>query len=272
MTDHANVQKINGSASIYVDAEGQKAIRPDKGGTIATFVMSSLSTDRDGERIDPNGWKVPSGTVNVLVDHDYKVSNVVGKIVGTRAEGDQYLGDVQFADNVAENTLAKFVVGMLHADFLGPVSVGFMPLKWLDPDGKTYTKDNPGPYWGPLPGRMYVEQELLELSMVAVGSNRDAMLVGMRAFGLGTSVLTEQPVLPEPNRTDGASPDPLPVVIESPESWLQKYLPRAQDENAGAALSREQIDRLTEARHAAEQAMKACDAALQSAERADQSK
>lgn len=263
------VDKVTSSAAIFVDAEGKKALRAGEGGTIATFVMSSLSTDRDGERISPDGWTVPKGTINVLVDHDYKVSNVVGKIVKTWTQGDSYLADIQFADGVEENALAKFVVGMLHAGFLGPVSVGFMPLEWNDPDGKTYTRDAPGPYWGSLPGRLYTKQELLELSMVAVGSNRDAMLVGMRAFGLDApSDTTENGLnaVRDASSKSGADPDE-----QIPVTWLQKYFPVAPDGQAGAVLSREQFDRLTEAQNALAKAKDAIDNALQSAGRADES-
>ena len=272
MSEPVQVQKIASTASLRVNDAGEKAIKSGSDGTVATFVMSSLSTDRDGERISPDGWTVPKGNVNVLVDHCYEVENVVGKIVRTWVEGDAFMADVLFADNVPENELAKFVVGMLKADFLGPVSVGFMPMEWKDPDGKTYTRDNPGPMWGPLPGRLYTKQELLELSMVAVGSNRDAMLVGMRAFGLahGAAKVEAAPtsgdptiVIPEPEKTAG---DDV-VAVTTPESWFTKYL-RPEKPSDGAALSREQIDRLTEAKDAAAQAMRACEVALQSAMRA----
>lgn len=231
-------------------------------GTRMTVRLSRTSTDRDGETIRATGWKVPTGTVNVLVNHDNRVECVVGKLIRTWVDGDAYMGEIEYADNVPENTLARFVVAMHKSGQLGPVSVGFMPEKWIDPDGKTYTRQNPGPYWGSLPGREYVEQELLELSEVAVGSHRDAMVLVSRAFG----ITPEAPAPVEPAPTNGEPEKQIEV------DWLQKFLgstpsPKASDPDA--PLSREQSDRLTEAENAVEAARKAV-AELRSAMRADQ--
>ena len=258
------VKKLGLTADLLVDAEGKKAIRQTDSGTVATFVLSSLSTDRDGERIDPKGWIVPGGTVNVIADHDYTVKQVLGKLVKTWVEGDRFMGDVQFADDVATNVLAKFVVDMLDKGYLGPGSVGFMPLAWSDPDGKSYTRESPGPYWGSMPGRLYTKQELLEFSMVAVGSNRDSMIVGMRAFGLDAPVDTSGAAI-VPGHGAGSTSGPAPdemieVKFEDSAAWLSKFL--SPSPKVGAPLSREEFDRLNKAKESLQTAMDAVEAAL----------
>lgn len=265
------VQKLNATADVLVDDSGKKAIRETEGGgTVATFVLSSLSADRDGERISPDGWVTPAKQISVLADHDYKVRQVVGKVVKTWTDGDRYMGDVEFADNVPENDLARFTVAMLKAGFLGPGSVGFMPLAWNDPDGKSYTRENPGPYWGSLPGRLYTKQELLEFSMVAVGSNRDAMLVGMRAFGLDAPADTSgaaKGLGADGASTSGPAPDEQIAVEINSEDWLQKFL--SPSPKAGALLSRAEIDRLKKAKESLAAAMTAVDEALALADEAN---
>lgn len=232
------------------EAEGQKAIKETPEGTIATFVASTSAVDRDGEVIDPQGWIIPDGNINVLLDHEYKIRSVVGQIVGHRAAGEHFLLDVRFADKVAVNNMARFVVGMLHAGFLGPVSVGFMPHEWQEPDGKVYTRDSPSGYYGTNPGRKYLKQELLELSMVAVGSNRGAMLACLRSFELDPDLGPEEsgptPATSPTSVKSDVSPAPTPAspdpVTNAPHDELTHLFHPGPTDEAGANPSRAEKD------------------------------
>jgi phage head maturation protease len=59
---------------------------------------------------------------------------------------------------------------------LNAVSVGFIPLRWED-GGKAAG----GEQSSPAPRRRYLEQELLEVSAVAIPANPDALALGLKS-------------------------------------------------------------------------------------------
>lgn len=233
---------IKARGTVLVDGE-TKAIRETNEGTIVTFIASDLSEDRDQERINPRGWVVPRGTINVLVDHDYKIEKVVGKVVGYRTVGDQFHLDVLFADKVSANPMAKFAVAMLDGGFLGPVSVGFIGLEWTEPDGTKRSRAKGDSPFGVNPGRVYDKQELLELSLVAVGSNRNAMQAAFRAFAEARALGPEDTGTPVPARSESVSPPAEEAKgAESPASvqaLAEKALPDPADDWLLAILKSE---------------------------------
>lgn len=264
-------------------------------GTVMRVRLSRTSVDRDMQTIRADGWSVPTGTVNVLVDHKNSIESVVGKLTRTWTEGDDFMGEIEYADNVAENSLAKLVVAMHKAGQLGPVSVGFIPVQWKTPDGKTYTRENPGPSWDP--GITFEKQELIELSEVAVGSHRDAMVLAMRAFGmerevapsvdLGTtttwsipSVWINSDTTTGTLRAMGAStapgqqpttPPAVPTKAPTSGDWFQKTfgLHATPDAKSSATPSRVDVEGITRAKASLASVMADLDAILLSAERAD---
>jgi phage head maturation protease len=63
------------------------------------------------------------------------------------------------------------------------VSVGFIPLRWED--------GSKGAEPGPAPRRRYLEQELLEVSAVAIPANPDALALGLKSGAVAKSDLQE---------------------------------------------------------------------------------
>ena len=120
------------------------------------FIASSGSEDREGEVIDPKGWDLNNIGKNLplLWAHDAR-ELPIGKVVEARMDGDNLITSVKFAHKV--NDFAKKVYDLVKAGFLNAVSVGFMP--------KAYNDE----------GKM-INQELLELSVVNVPANQDALI------------------------------------------------------------------------------------------------
>ena len=133
----------------------------------ARFVASDESVDRYGDIIVARGWDTQHFKTNpqFLFGHDSSALPI-GKVVKTWVEGTRFMADVEFApegmDDFADKTY-KF----LKAGFLNAVSVGFTAKKqeYLRSDKDQIT------------GVKYLEQELLELSLVPIPANANALQV-----------------------------------------------------------------------------------------------
>jgi HK97 family phage prohead protease len=133
----------------------------DNGRTQATFTASTASLDRDGDRINPSGWKLDAYKANpvVLWGHDHS-SHPVGRAVEVAAIGDSLRVVIEFPpENVSPE---GYRVGQLvEAGFLSAVSVGFLPLDYA-PNGQG--------------GHDFESVELLEISIVTVPANPEALI------------------------------------------------------------------------------------------------
>jgi HK97 family phage prohead protease len=130
-------------------------------------VLSTGSVDRDGDTLAPEGWQVEQFRKNpvVLWAHDSR-SLPIGTCNNVRVENGALKGDVTFA----AHTMAKDVEQLVRSGVVRSVSVGFDPIEYGP------RADEKHPY-----GLAFKAQELLELSFVPIGSNRDA-LVERKAF------------------------------------------------------------------------------------------
>ncbi len=138
------------------------------------FVISTDEVDRHGDIVSADGWRLDAFRRNpvVLWAHDYRFP-VVGRVVelwsDTQAVPDgpagrvgRLLARVRFA----ATPFAQQVAGLYRGGYQRGVSVGFRPLRYEERrDGKT----------GAFLGVKYLEQELLEVSLVPVPSNREAL-------------------------------------------------------------------------------------------------
>ncbi len=135
------------------------------GGDGMEFVLSDATVDRYGDSIVANGWDLASFERNPIAlfghSHDYPI----GRWSDLRVEGGKLIGRLNLA---ARGTSARIdeLIGLVEQGILRAVSVGFMPKKAepIDP-GKPYA------------GQRYLEQELLETSLVSVPANPAALAV-----------------------------------------------------------------------------------------------
>lgn len=127
----------------------------DEKSGLVEFIASSDAVDREGESIDPQGWDLSNIGKNLPLLWAHNDRELpIGKVVEARVEGNNLIAAVEFAHKV--NDFAKQVYDMVTAGFLNAVSVGFMP--------KSYNVE----------GRM-ISQELLELSVVNIPANQEAL-------------------------------------------------------------------------------------------------
>jgi HK97 family phage prohead protease len=137
-----------------------------------TFTISTDSVDRMGDTIAIDGWKLEAYRKNpvVLWAHDSS-SLPVAKAPKLWTEKSKLKAEAEFTPK----GMARFndtVLDMLKGGFLNATSVGFAPLKYafVDDPSRKYGID-------------FIEQELLEFSVVPVPANSEA-LVESRAAGI----------------------------------------------------------------------------------------
>lgn len=157
---------------------------PEETGTKGVDITASDETvDRYGDVIVADGWKTDNYTRNpvVLVDHNYRVESIVG-VGEPRIKGKKLKIRIT-DDETPENEKAAMVIRLRAQGFLRAVSVGFQPMKWekiLDKDGNWKGSFR------------FTEQDLLELSWVAVPANPNATMSAPEVQSIHTGETTLQ--------------------------------------------------------------------------------
>jgi phage head maturation protease len=127
----------------------------EKSGDKIVFSATDETLDRAGEVIPLDSWDLKNYSKHpvLLVNHDYRVENIVGLAKNIRKDNLRMTFEPEFHE-ITE--LSKNVKEMIEQGFLNSVSVGFLP------HGPEKDGDRPS-------------NELLEISFVAVGANPNAL-------------------------------------------------------------------------------------------------
>ena len=155
------------------------------------FIASTATLDRYHEVIEPSGWRLDSYRRNPVFQNAHNYGDILftlGKALTTEVRsvggGDALCQRIQFATEV--NPVARIAYGLYKGGFLNAVSVGFIPLRWED--GGNSAADGQS---APAARRRYLEQELLEVSAVAIPANPDALALGLKSGAIAKSDLQE---------------------------------------------------------------------------------
>lgn len=133
------------------------------GGDGLDFVLSDATVDRMGDVIEPDGWDLKSFKKNPIALFGHSNSFPIGNWSNLRIEGGKLVGKLNLAARGTSNRIDE-LIGLVEQGVLRAVSVGFIPKKWEPID-----KDKP------YAGQRYIEQELLETSLVSVPANPAAL-------------------------------------------------------------------------------------------------
>jgi hypothetical protein len=179
------------------DATGE-AGTPNAGGCGATldFIASTATLDRYHEVIEPAGWRLESYRRNPVFQNAHNYGDILftlGKALLTEVRtvgGSPALFQrIEFATEV--NPVARIAYGLYKGGFLNAVSVGFIPLRWEDGGAERGAALAGGHQRGASPRRRYLEQELLEVSAVAIPANPDALALGLKSGAVEKADLQE---------------------------------------------------------------------------------
>jgi hypothetical protein len=156
---------------------------------LAEYVASDETLDSFREIIRADGWRFDRFQKNApFVDsHNYdSIACVLGKVVDFKVAGRKLVETVQWAKDVAENTLAQLGWRMTEAGFLPAVSVGFIPVRsvWKNDEGWSQQMADLQLEANTDANRIFVEQQQIELSAVVIGANPNAVAIA-RAYKAG---------------------------------------------------------------------------------------
>ncbi len=160
MSDHRRVLAVRKSLTI-------------NGVERQVFVASTAASDRMDDVIDQASWKLDNYRANpvVLTDHDYRAGNVVGRGEVSIVEG---VGLVLDVVKWSSKDYAQAVKLDVEEGIINAVSVGLRPgrrvaRRSLPSTDPLYLADG----WG----EVYYDCDLLEISIVAVPANPEAVAV-----------------------------------------------------------------------------------------------
>jgi hypothetical protein len=188
-------------ALLEVEIREPLATSAEEGGDEATtcpmaaldFIASTATLDRYHEIIEPAGWRLDSYRRNPVFQNAHNYGDILftlGKALSTEVRtignGAALCQRIQFATEV--NPVARIAYGLYKGGFLNAVSVGFIPLRWEDPPSPGGSGAASGTA---APRRRYLEQELLEVSAVAIPANPDALALGVKSGAIAKADLQE---------------------------------------------------------------------------------
>ena len=133
------------------------------------FIASTAETDRYGDQIIQEGWRLDAYRTNptLLWSHDYSLPPV-GRVTEVEVRGGQLVARAKLL-SAGISKLADELWGAIKEGALRSVSVGFSVGNEADYE-PIRTAD------GDFGGYRYLRPELLEISLVAVGANASALL------------------------------------------------------------------------------------------------
>ena len=137
------------------------------------FCITTGTVDREGDTIAVGGWDTDPYMANPVVLWGHDASEPpVGRAVQLIRDSGSIKADVQFvpADVPIYGPRAEGIRQLCTAGFLFATSVGFRPLEW------SFTEDEARGAGDWFPGIDFKRQELMEVSIVSVPANPDALI------------------------------------------------------------------------------------------------
>jgi HK97 family phage prohead protease len=185
---------------------------PPPNGDPLEFVMSDGSVDRMGDVIEPDGWRLDSFRKNpvALFSHDARFP--IGKWADVAVRDGQMTGRLELMDPVSDRQ--REIRAAVDAGVLRAVSVGFHAHKMEPLEGST------------IGGLHFIEQELVECSLVSVPANANALAV---AKELGISREGQRLIFGVPAERDQAlQPRGLIGVPAGSDNLIRRQQPMNQ--------------------------------------------
>jgi HK97 family phage prohead protease len=153
------------------------------------FTISTGAVDREQDSIAIAGWDLRQFKRNPVVLWGHDASRLpIGRAFDVAIEGDALKASIEFIplDTPEGGAFAESVYRLARGGFIAATSVGFRPLEW------SYTRDPERGADDWFPGIDFEQQELVELSVVTVPANPEALL-DAPGPGEGTATASDTP-------------------------------------------------------------------------------
>lgn len=143
-----------------------------------SYVLSDATTDRMGDIVEPAGWDLRWFRQNPIALFGHNSSMPVGTWKNVRVEGGKLIAELSPAQRGTSPRIDE-IISLIEQDILRATSVGFRP-----------TKEEPLDPEKPWRGTRFLQQELLEASIVSVPANPAALQVA-RSLNISDETMTE---------------------------------------------------------------------------------
>jgi HK97 family phage prohead protease len=153
------------------------------------FTISTGTVDREQDRIALAGWDLANYLRNPVVLWGHNAERLpIGRAFDLRIEDAALKASIEFIPNDTPEggPFAEAVYRLAKTGFIAATSVGFRPIKW------EYTRDQGRGADDWFPGIDFEQQELVELSIVTVPANPEA-LIEAPGPGEGTAIASDTP-------------------------------------------------------------------------------
>ncbi len=147
-------------------------------GSTFKATITTDSIDRDGEVIVPQGMNSKNYERNPVLLWNHDTAQPIGKAISLRRGESSIDAEFEFAARPAEydgDWFPDYVRGLVAAGVLRAVSIGFQP---LDGGTRQATKADIDRY-GSGVNRVFNKWALLEVSIVSVPANQDALITAV---------------------------------------------------------------------------------------------
>jgi HK97 family phage prohead protease len=171
-------------------------------GSTFKATISTESVDRDGEVMVPQGMNAKDYERNPVLLWNHDPSQPIGRALTLKRGDTSISAEFEFAkrpDDYDGDWFPDYVRGLVAAGVVKGVSIGFMPME----GGVRMATKGDSDRYGPDVRRVFSKWKLLEVSVVSVPANQDALISAVRKgfvtesaakrFG---SIATPQPAPP----------------------------------------------------------------------------
>jgi HK97 family phage prohead protease len=148
-----------------------KAVDPD---APMTFVASTEAVDRYGDIVRADGWELANFKRNPVALFGHNYSSIVGLVPRVWIESKRLMAEIKLAAQ-GTSALVDSVRALVAQKILRAVSVSFLPM-----EEPTLMRDEKNDR---VTGYEFTKQDLLEISLVAVPANQEAIAVA-RSLGI----------------------------------------------------------------------------------------
>jgi len=174
------------------------------------MVGSTGEVDRMGDIIDVKGWKLANYRKNpvILFGHDTWIP-AVARAKEVKKEDDKLTFLIEFPPE-GVNDLSDKLFNLYKLKIMRASSVGFLPLKydWIEDENGRYK------------GIHFIEQELLELSLVNVPAHPAALAMSLYGKGINPQFAAMKIEIDTEKMQEAL--EPLKKSIEESQRWIEE--------------------------------------------------